>query len=290
MVMEKILVTGGCGFVGYALTKKLIEMNYAVDVIDDLSIGDDAKDVKPLGARFFKGDIRNIHNVIPETNYKFIFHLAALSRIQPSFLQPELTYDVNTSGTLQVLEFVRKHNAKVIYAGSSSKHHNPELSPYAMSKFLGEQLCKLYKKVYNVNVDITRFYNVYGEGELLGKMAAVTGIFKKQIQEGLPITIHGDGEQRRDFTHIDDIVDGLIKVAHHHTSHEDAWELGTGFNYSINQVFDMFNKRYENRLQKIHVPDVKGNYRETIRINNDALNILNWKPTDKLQKYIQCLP
>lgn len=290
MVMEKILVTGGCGFVGYALTKKLIEMNYAVDVIDDLSIGDDAKDVTVLGAGFYKGDIRNINTILPQKNYKFIFHLAALSRIQPSFSQPELTYDVNTSGTLQVLEFARKNGSKVIYSGSSSKHHNPELSPYAMSKFLGEQLCRLYRKVYNVNVDIARFYNVYGEGELVGKMAAVIGIFRKQIQQQLPITIHGDGEQRRDFTHIDDIIDGLIKVANHHTTHEDAWELGTGFNYSINQVFDMFNERYRNTLQKTYLPDVKGNYRETIRINNDALNILNWKPTDKLLKYIQCLP
>lgn len=284
-----VLVTGGCGFVGYALTKKLIELGFAVDVVDNLFIGDEAKKPELLGANFLGGDVREF-DLIPDKQYKYIFHLAAISRIQPSFTFPDVTLDTNVTGTRKVLDYARKNNCKVIYAGSSSRHHNPELSPYAMSKFLGEQLCRLYRKVYNVDVDIARFYNVYGEGELVhSHMAAVIGIFRKQIQMQIPLTVHGDGEQRRDFTHIDDIVDGLIKIAYNTTPHTDAWELGAGFNYSINQVFDMFNEKYNFTLQKNHVSDVKGNYRRTLRENNDALDILQWRPKNKLKEYIQSL-
>ncbi len=114
-------------------------------------------------------------------------------------------------------------------------------------------------------------------------MAAVIGIFRNQIKNNQPLTIFGDGEQRRDFTHIDDIVDGLIKIAESDEKHEDAWELGTGKNYSIKEVAEMFN------TEIVHLPDVKGNYRETIRVNNDAIDRLGWKPTDRLKEYIKTL-
>jgi UDP-glucose 4-epimerase len=112
-------------------------------------------------------------------------------------------------------------------------------------------------------------------------MAAVIGIWRYSIRNGEPIKIHGDGQQRRDFTHIDDIVDGLIRIAESNEKHEDAWELGTGKNYSLNQLANMFG--YPN-IQ--YVDDVKGNYRQTIRINNDSIERLGWQPTDKLKSYI----
>ena len=115
-------------------------------------------------------------------------------------------------------------------------------------------------------------------------MAAVIGLWRSAIQKEQPIIVHGDGEQRRDFTHIDDIVDGLIRIAESDEQHEDAWELGTGKNYSLNEVVKMFN--YPNVK---YVDDVKGNYRETIRINNDAIDRLGWQPTDKLEQYIKSL-
>ena len=286
--MKKALVTGGCGFVGYELTKQLINNGFDVDVIDNLSIGKESKDVTSIGANFLGGDIRAMEN-IPDKKYDYIFHLAALSRIQPSFVNPNTTFSVNVDGTRQVLEYVRRNGGKLIYAGSSSRHHNPELSPYAMSKYLGEQLCALYRRVYNVNVEITRFYNVYGPGELIDShMAAVIGIFRKNVKEDKPLLIHGDGEQRRDFTHIDDICDGLRMIAESDIHHSEGWELGTGKNYSLNEVFNMFKERFQN-IQKQHVENVKGNYRETIRLNDKALDELGWKPTDKLKGYINSL-
>lgn len=278
-----VLVTGGCGFIGYALTKELLLKGYNVDVIDNLSIGQEAKDVTALGVNFLGGDIREMEN-IPLKNYKYIFHLAALSRIQPSFKNPHTTFSVNAGGTRKVVEYALRNGSKLIYSGSSSKHHNPELSPYAMSKYIGEEWIKLYKTVYSFNAEIVRFYNVYGPGELVDShMAAVIGIWRSQLKNNQPLTIFGDGKQHRDFTHIDDIVDGLIRIAESDEKHEDAWELGTGKNYSIKEVAEMFN------TEIVHLPDVKGNYRETIRVNNDAIDRLGWQPTDKLKQYIQSL-
>lgn len=282
--MSHVLITGGAGFIGYALTKKLIERGAQVDVIDNLSIGKEAKDVSLLGANFLGGDIRGMSN-IPNKPYDFVFHLAALSRIQPSFEKPELTFSVNVDGTKQVVEYCLKNNSKLIYAGSSSRHHNPMLSPYAMTKHMGEEWVKMFKGIYNLDAEIARFYNVYGPGELVDShMAAVIGLWRHAISKGEPIIIHGDGEQRRDFTHIDDIIDGLIKIAETGEKHEDAWELGTGCNYSINEVAKMFD------YDKVkYVDDVKGNYRKTLRLNDDSIKRLGWKPEDRLRDYIENL-
>jgi len=284
MKSKTVLVTGGCGFVGYALVEKLIQLGYEVDVIDDLSIGREAKYVEPLGAKFLHGDVRAMDN-IPDKPYNYLFHLAALSRIQPSFQNPSWTFSVNVEGTKRVVEYASRNGSKLIYSGSSSKHHNPELSPYAMTKHIGEEWIKLYRKVYDLNAEIVRFYNVYGPGELVDShMAAVIGIWRSRISKGLPILIHGDGEQRRDFTHIDDIVDGLIRIAESNEKAEDAWELGTGNNYSLNEVADMFGD-----IKREYVPDVKGNYRKTLRINNEAIDRLGWQPKDRLKEYINSL-
>jgi UDP-glucose 4-epimerase len=279
--MKTALVTGGCGFVGYALSQKLIETGYDVDVIDNLSIGGEAKNPKAIGAHFLGGDVRAMDN-IKDKSYTHIFHLAALSRIQPSFEKPQQTFSVNVDGTKQVVEYAHRNKSKLIYAGSSSRHHNPMLSPYAMSKHMGEEWIKMYKGVYDLNAEIVRFYNVYGPGELVDShMAAVIGLWRAAIRKGEPIKIHGDGEQRRDFTHIDDIVDGLIRIAESDEKHEDAWELGTGKNYSLNEVADMFGD-----VKKEYTNDVKGNYRKTLRLNDDAIQRLKWQPTDKLKSYI----
>jgi UDP-glucose 4-epimerase len=282
--MKKILVTGGCGFIGYNLTKRLIEEGHVVDVIDNLSIGKEAKDVTETGACFLGGDIRAMMN-IPNKNYDFIFHLAALSRIQPSFVSPHIYFSVNCDGTRQVLEYALENNCKLIYAGSSSKHHNPELSPYAMSKHIAEEWIKMYKKNFSLNAEIVRFYNVYGPGELVySHMSAVIGLWRSQVKKNEPITIVGDGEQKRDFTHIEDIIDGLMMIAFSNEKHQDGWELGSGKNYSINEIYEIFKERFG--VDKEYVPNQLGNYKETIRLNDDTLNRLGWKPKKDIREYI----
>lgn len=276
----KILVTGGAGFIGSNLIKRLLKEGHEVHSLDNYSTGTTSNEYK--GATYHTGDIGNVG--LMDKDFNIIFHLAALSRIQPSFNNPSNTFDVNVTGTKEVLELARQYSIKVVYAGSSSIHYNPYQSPYATSKYLGEELCKMYKKTYNLNVEIARFYNVYGPGEILdGESAAVIGKFRYAVNSNLPLIIIGDGKQRRDFTHVDDIVDGLIKIGASKEIHDDGWELGTGINYSILEVASMFNHHV------IYMQDQPGNYKETLNTSKDAIEKLKWKPKDKLKKYIKSL-
>ena len=280
--MSKILVTGGAGFVGTNLIIELLKSEHYIVSIDDYSIGTKLNHQK--GAKYINGDINQIEELI-DNDFDYCFHLAGLSRIQPSFEDPENTFKVNTQGTLKVLEWAKKNYTKVIYSGSSSKHHDPTISPYSMFKYLGEEICKLYKRSFDLNVEIVRFYNVYGPYEITdGKWAALIGKWRGQIKDGKPLTIVGDGNQRRDFTHIIDIVDGLIKIAFSNQTQHDAWELGSGKNYSINEVFEMFQRKFD--VLANYIENQKGNYKETLRESNHAIDLLGWNPEDRLQDYI----
>jgi len=284
MTKKKILVTGGVGFIGTALIKKLLNEGHNVHSLDNYEIG--LKENEQPGCHYHIGDIENIN--LMDKDFDLIFHLAALSRIQPSFNNPNETFRVNTIGTQRICEFARLIGAKVIYSGSSSRWHNPYQSPYAACKHMGEEACKMYRKTYGVDIEIVRFYNVYGPGEIVdGDWAAVIGKWRRQVRDGEPITIVGDGEQRRDFTYIDDIIDGLWKIGMKNIKHKDGWELGTGQNYSINEVYLMFKERFG--VDFTSLPNQSGNYRKTLRENDDSLKKLNWSPSDKLRDYILSL-
>lgn len=279
--MKNILVTGGAGFIGSNLIKKLIEKGYDVTSLDNYSTGNIENQID--GAQYLNDDIENIFKI--KTYFDTCFHLAAQSRVQPSFDDPLESVRVNVTGTAKVLDWAKLKKSKVIYAGSSSKHHEPTDSPYAMSKFLGEEVCKLYKKSYDVNVQIARFYNVYGPGENIDEQYGnVIGIWRSKMAKGEPLTIVGDGNQKRDFVHVYDIVDGLIKIGLSDHYHDDAWELGTGINYSINELFNFFQDKFN--VTSKNIPDQKGNYKQTLRENDDSINLLGWKPMDRLRDHI----
>lgn len=281
----RVLVTGGAGFIGSNLIKKLVSQGHHVTSIDNYTTGTPDNHVE--GAFYIYQSVESILLDGIEWFDK-IYHLAALSRIQPSFNKPSSTFNANVKGTEAVLEYARKTGAKVIYAGSSSKWHDPYQSPYAMYKYLGEEICKMYKRTYGMDIEIARFYNVYGPNEIVdGDMAAVIGIWRNQIKNQEPITIVGDGEQRRDFTHVDDIVEALYRIGFKTLVHEDAWELGSGINYSINELADLFKTKFG--IKSIYIEEQSGNYRATLRENNDALERLNWKPKDRLKDYINSL-
>ena len=279
-----ILVTGGAGFIGVNLIKCLLTKNYNITSLDNYSTGLKKNEID--GVKYINSDIELIDQLGPE--FDLCFHLAAQSRVQPSFEDPQESIRVNVNGTTKVMEWAKNHSIKVIYAGSSSKHHDPSDSPYAMTKFLGEEICKLYKKSFNVNVEIARFYNVYGPYEPLDeKFGNVIGIWREKVRLNKPLTIVGDGNQKRDFTHVDDIVDGILKIAFSNKKHSDAWELGSGVSYSIKELFNMFKERFN--ATSIYVDDQPGNYRKTLRINDDVLKQLDWKPKDRLKDYIKSL-
>ena len=205
----KALVTGGAGFIGTNLIKRLLKDGHEVHAVDNFSTG--FKENKQVGCMYHDFDISSQHllgiyvdhGTYPawrELDFDVVFHLAALARIQPSFKNPQEVFKVNTLGTQNILEWARSKNTPVIYAGSSSTHGDHYANPYTFTKWQGELLCEMYNKVYNLPTVITRFYNVYGDHQLLdGAYAAVIGIFLRLYNEGKALTITGDGEQRRDF-------------------------------------------------------------------------------------------
>jgi len=281
----KCLVTGGVGFVGTNLIKRLLRDEHEVTSIDNYSTGyteneqegchyihASVQDMKFWGRRLEKQDM------IPDV----IFHMAALARIQPSIKEPYPAIEANFNGTLNVLEYARKNNIQVIYAGSSTKHHGVFKSPYAWSKFGGEELCRLYSKIYDLNTTICRFYNVYGKRHIrTGSYATVLGIFEHQFLSNIPITITADGEQRRDFTHIDDITEALVSCIGKDFRAEE-FELGRGKNYSINQIADMFGEDYPRE----YISERPGEYPETLADFSNAEEKLGWKATKDIENYV----
>tara|TARA_R110002049_G_scaffold272879_2_gene450567 strand:+ start:469 stop:1305 length:837 start_codon:yes stop_codon:yes gene_type:complete len=275
--MQKVLVTGGVGFIGTNLVKRLMAEGHDVSSLDNYSTG--KRENEQQGCNYITGDVTN-KNLMLE-GYDIIFHLAALARIQPSLKRPQESIYANTNGTLNVLEAARKNNIPVVYAGSSSFHHGLYGSPYAWSKYAGEQLCELYSKVYGLSTAICRFYNVYGPYQLEeGNYATVLGIFERQLRNNEPLTITGDGEQRRDFTHVDDIVDGLYKCMGRDLR-ADIFELGRGKNFSINEIVDLFE------TERKYIPARKGEYPTTLCDTSFAKENLGWEPNKNLEDYIK---
>ena len=277
----KILVTGGAGFIGTNLIKELLANGHNVVSIDNYFTGN--KENHQDGCLYYKYDLS--YNYIRDDGdgYDTIYHLAALARIQPSLKDPYKSIYNNFVSTLNVLEYARTKNIRFVYAGSSSFHHGLYESPYAWSKFSGEDLCKLYSSVYGIDTAICRFYNVYGQYQLeKGTYATVMGIFENQFRNKEPLTIVGTGEQRRDFTHVDDIVDGLIKCSKQPFRGE-IFELGSGVNYSINEITDMFGKDYP----KKYIPKRSGEYDVTLADYTLANKVLNWAPIKNIKTYIE---
>ena len=281
---KNILITGGVGFIGSNLAQKLSAEGHNVISIDDYSFGKKENEIQNV--RYINDDITNI--ALLTDSIDICYHLAAKARVQPSFEDPVDYFRVNVTGTMKVMEWAKENKVKVVYAGSSSKHFSPEDSPYAMYKFLGEQICKLYRKSYGIKAEIARFYNVYGPRENRDeKYGNVIGIWTTKAMKGDPLPIVGDGMQRRDFTHVNDIVDGLIKIGFSDISQEDGWELGTGNNYSVNELFNMFKLKFGS--ESVFIPDQPGNYKKTLRKNDDLLELLNWEPKDQLANHIKNL-
>ena len=278
----RMLVTGGAGFVGTNLIKRLLKDGHEVVSVDNYSTG--KKENHQDGCQYHDFDLSyGFKYKVFDDEYDVIFHIAALARIQPSLKNPYKSIFNNFVSSLNVFEYARRNNIKVVYAGSSTFHHGLYSSPYAWSKFSGEELCKLYSSVYDLSTAICRFYNVYGPHQLEeGDYSTVIGIFEKQYREGKPLTITADGEQRRDFTHIDDIVDGVVKSSKQSFKGE-IFELGRGVNFSINEIADMFGKGYP----KEYIEQRPGEYDVTLCDYTKANQELDWIPTGNIKDYIE---
>ena len=272
-----ILVTGGAGFIGTNLIKKLLDDGHEVTSIDNYSTGLKTNHLK--GCKYLEYDIKSIYD------YSFIdpdiiFHMAAIARIQPSFDDPYKYFQTNANGTFNIAQYCAKNNIPLIYAGSSSHHSGRYKNPYTFSKDIGEEALELFKQCFDLKYSIARFYNVYGPHQLTeGGYTTLIGRWLNNIEKGLSCEIYGDGEQRRDFTHVDDIVDALLKIMYQ-KKYGYVFELGRGKNISVNEVAKMLN------ITPTYKEGKPGEARHTLCESTLAKEVLGWKPKINLEEYL----
>jgi UDP-glucose 4-epimerase len=309
----KVIVTGGAGFIGSHIVDRLIDDGHTVIVIDNESAECHEHFYYNDKAHNYKFDICDYENIRPLfEGVDYVFHLAAEARIQPSLTNPLLTVRTNSVGTTTILQCAREARVKrVIYSSTSSaygrKHYQPQgldylnnfwwkgltedmeddcLTPYSVSKVSGEKMCKMYSELFGLDTSILRYFNVYGEREpTKGQYAPVIGKFLRQVASGEPMTIVGDGEQRRDFTYIKDVVDAnILCMKCEGELGGEMFNIGTGKNYSINEIADMVgggNYKVE------FIPERKGESRVTLANRSKAENILGWFPKRELEGYLK---
>jgi len=284
----KCLVTGGAGFIGTNLIKRLLEDGHEVTSVDDYSTGRKENEVE--GCRYYDLDLGAIQYISIFANKPdVIFHLAALSRIQPSFDDPEKTFKSNVYSTVNIMEDAKRNKIPVVYAGTSSVHGDKYINPYTFTKWQAEEIVKMYSELFDIPSCICRFYNAYGPHQATeGAYCNVLGIFEGKYKNGEALTVSGDGEQRRDFVDVRDIVDGMVKcmeamhgVVDMRFSGE-TFELGSGTNHSILDLVDAFG---DGEVE--YIAPMSGEMRETLCTDTKAKDILDWNPKGDVIKYIK---
>ena len=292
----KVLVTGGAGFVGREVVKKLQLSGYQVTVLDKVDKPEDFTNIK-----YIKGDLQNAAKcVIACAGQDFVIHLAAKPRIPESFIDPDSYFDDNVTGTRNILTAASAVGIrKFVYASSSSIYgnnpaphkpfHKPDpLNYYSMTKLFGEHLCKQYKNMFNLNYNILRFFTVYGDeqpdddnkGLMISK-------FYRLASEGKPLTVHGDGNYMRDYIHVSDVATACIASMESKVKSE-VFNVGTGTNISVNTVIDILKEFYPEL--KINYEDKPMGYAsETLADIDKIKKLLNWKPTINIEDGIRGL-
>jgi len=295
--MTKSLVTGGAGFIGSNLVDRLLELGHEVVVIDNEY--SDAHDQFYWNdkAQNYKYDIRDYENTRPlYDGVDYVFHIAAEARIQPAIENPIEAVSINSVGTVTVLQCAREARVKrVLYSSTSSGYGlnqtpnietQPDdcLNPYSVSKVNGEKLCKMYTDLFGLQTVCFRYFNVYGERQpLRGQYAPVIGIFLRQRAAGEPLTIVGDGNQRRDFTYVGDVVKANIMAAISNPEPEafgQIYNVGTGTNYSVNQIARMFDHK------TVNIAPRPGEARVSLANNQKLRKTFGWEPSMKVEDWL----
>lgn len=277
---NKILVTGGAGFVGSHLCERLAQdPNNQVVSLDNYFTGSEANHLP--GVTYIRGSTAQIDQLIDFTP-DYIYHLGEYSRVEQSFDDIEKVWEFNKQGIFAVLQFCRKTGAKLIYAGSSTKFGDGGLgrsqSPYAWTKASNTELVENYGDWFNIPYAIVYFYNVYGKREIAtGKYATLIALFTEKMKANETLTIVSPGTQKRNFTHVDDIVDGLVMVGEN--GYGDEFGIGSPESFTILEVAELFGGKIE------MLPERKGN-RMTADVVTDKTQALGWSPKRKLADYI----
>ena len=281
--LKTILVTGGAGFIGSHLCEELIKSkNYKVISLDNYSTGSTNNHVD--GVQYVCGNTKDVEmliNVSPD----IVYHLGEYSRVEQSFSDIRLVHEYNRVGTFELLEFCKKNGCKIIYAGSSTKFGDGGLgrnqSPYAWSKASNTELVMNYGNWYNLPFAITYFYNAYGPREIsFGKYATLIGLFRERMKQGKPLTVVLPGTQKRNFTHVKDIVSGLVLVGE--KGHGDEFGIGSQKSYNIIDIVNLFGGGVE------FLPERQGN-RLTAEVITNKTTALGWREKQSLEIFINKL-
>lgn len=287
MGLRSLVVTGGAGFVGAHLVRRLLAEypDARVVSVDDYSTGTVANHVDDPRVTYLEASTVNLPEVwaaegLPDP--EMVFHLGEYSRIVQSFEDIDACWESNLRGTKEVVRFCHQRGARLVYAGSSSKFGNDgqdeNLSPYAWTKAKNIEYIKNFANWFGLDYVITYFYNVYGPGHIRhGKYATVIGIFEAQYERGEPLTVVSPGTQTRDFTHVDDIVDGIVRCAR--DGEGDGYLLGTGREWPLVEVAKLFGVEYE------LVPARRGE-RQRGQADNSKARDLGWSPRWSLPDYV----
>jgi len=284
-----IVVTGGAGFIGSNLIKYLIKKTkFKIISIDNYSTGTKKNHVKHKNTKYIKDKNINISKLLKnyKKRIKVIFHFGEFSRIYQSFLKPRECLESNINNSFAVINFAKDNKIKIIYSATSSALGNngkdENLSPYAWAKTKNIELIKNYSKWFGLKYELLFFYNVYGPGQILsGPMSAVIGIFETQFKKKIPLTIVKPGSQKRDFTHIDDIIRGcylaFIK------GRQDEYMLCSKKQYTILQIAKMFKTKIK------FLPKRKGDRSSSSVPNNNSLNHLRYIPKIHIKDYVNSM-
>ena len=295
----KCLVTGGAGFIGSHLVDKLVKLGHQVNVLDNLISGRKSNlDLVKNKVKFFNIDISNANNATQKYFDKvdWVFHLAGLADIVPSITNPNSYFKTNVKGTLNILEASRKVKIKkLIYAASASCYGIPDKYPtnekseidprypYALTKFLGEQLVIHWAKVYHMPNISLRFFNAYGpRSRTTGAYGAVFGVFLAQKLAGKPLTIVGDGNQTRDFIYISDLVEAIVKAAQYGKNSE-VYNVGSGQETSVNSVANIIGGN------KVKIPKRPGEPDRSLADISKIKTHFNWQPKLSINEGIKVL-
>ena len=285
----KTLVTGGCGFIGSHLAEMLLALGHEVIILDNLACGRKAN-INSFETHsklsFHQVDICDRTNIRPYLDgVDWVFHMAGLADIVPSIEQPDNYYQTNVTGTLNVLQCALEAGVKrLIYAASSSSYGIPDIYPtpetspidpqypYALTKYMGEELVLHWVKTYKLPAVSLRLFNVYGpRSRTSGAYGAVFGVFLAQKLKGSPFTVVGDGTQTRDFTYVTDVAAAFIKAAQSDVSGE-AMNVGSGNHYSVNRLIELLGGPV------VHIPKRPGEPNCTFADTKKIARLLAWKP------------
>ncbi|MBI2449318.1 SDR family NAD(P)-dependent oxidoreductase [Candidatus Pacearchaeota archaeon] len=319
--MSNFIVFGSLGFIGSNLSERLLEDGHNVFGVDNISTGTNENlDMLEKHDRFNflklditdKSDLDYLSRYLTANNDRIdcVFMLSGVARIQPAILNPQLTHDTNVTGMFNVLEFMRKSNiTNIVFSSSSSiyglankcplKEDMPPdcLNVYSLSKYVSEQYIKTWCKLYGMNGVCLRYFNVFGQREVLagGDFAPVVGLFFRQLLlEKKPLTIVGDGLQRRAHTHVFDVVDANLKAAEQcmkgirNRFHGEVFNIGTEKNYSMIELADIIldSLGMNRERNKIFISQRVAELRETSADISKAKKILGWEPKISLEEYI----